>query len=409
MSRRNVPILFLFLAVALCCAQTPTERSFAAPVGKVEAALKKLPGGTSGPLPILDGFVDSGGRSLQGFERPYYQCTVRVTRTASGGSLVHVSAKITAWNTDPAHPRYEVMQSNGRLESDLLDRLEQSLGGAAAVKSPAGTAQASAAKVSRGNEQRSSAPEISAPMPQLPSASGMAKLPAQQEPQNSGLEQQARSLEDILRNQGRPTDLVAVKEDQTPVLQDPSSDGKVLFLASAEDEFEILDMNAEWVHVRISGLSRGWLRRAGLEMLDGSEALPESPAPAVAQAQDKQSTNASMSSSLFSVSGEEEGSFPGDWPPLKGKSVKIISIQQAPGTGKLTTPQDKMNFAEKLFREDTDKESSAGLVLIFDAQDGGIVAATRTTLDRWKTGVLSEEAFWKQCYLDPPEILGSSN
>ena len=405
MSRRSLAVC-LFLVTTLCWAQTPTERNFAAPVGKVEAALKKLPGGTSGPLPVLDGFVDSGGRSLQGFERPYYQCTVRVTRTASGGSLVHVNAKITAWNTDPAHPRYEVMQSNGRLESDLLDRLEQSLGVAPAAPST-GTARASVAKPS-GNKTPS-APEISAPMPQLPSTSGMAKLPAQPEQQNSGLEQQARSLEDILRNQGRPTDLVAVKEDQTPVLQDPSSDGKVLFLASAEDEFEILDTNAEWVHVRISGLSRGWLRRASVEMLDSSEAMPEAPAPAVAQSQDKQSTNASMSSSLFSVSGEEEGSFPGDWPPLKGKSVKIISIQQAPGTGKLTTPQDKMNFAEKLFRENTDKESSAGLVLIFDAEDGGIVAATRTTLDRWKTGVLSEEAFWKQCYLDPPEILGSSN
>jgi hypothetical protein len=37
------------------------------------------------------------------------------------------------------------------------------------------------------------------------------------------------------------------------------------------------------------------------------------------------------------------------------------------------------------------------------------VAATRAVLDLWKHGALSEQAFWKQCYLDPPEILGSAN
>lgn len=400
-------LLASFLVGLLSWAQTPAERSFSVPVAQVQAALRKLPGGTSGPLPILDGFVDSGGRSLQGFERPYYQYTVHVTATPSRGSLVHVSAKITAWNTDPAHPGYEVLRSNGRLESDLLDRLEQSLSASASVKSPAGTAGSGAAKSGGANAKAGPAPEISAPMPQLPSASVVPKLPAEHAQQNSGLEQQAKSLEDILRNQGHPTDLVAVKEDQTPVLRDPSSDAKVLFLASAEDEFQVLDMNAEWIHVRISGLSRGWLRRAGVEMLDGSELNVEPAAPAVAQT--KPTVDASMSSALFSVSGEEEGNFPGDWPPLKGKSVKIVSIQQAPGTGKITSPRDKMNFAEKLFREDSEKEPSAGLVLIFDAEDGGIVAATRAALQRWKTGALSEEAFWRECYLDPPEILGSAN
>jgi hypothetical protein len=109
------------------------------------------------------------------------------------------------------------------------------------------------------------------------------------------------------------------------------------------------------------------------------------------------------------VSSEEEGSFPGDWAPLKAKSVKIISIQQAVGTGRITSPQDKMHFAEDLFKKEGISKSAAGMVLIFDAEDGGMVAATQTVLDEWKNGALSEQALWKQCYLDPPEILGTNN
>jgi hypothetical protein len=246
-------------------------------------------------------------------------------------------------------------------------------------------------------------------MPQFPSASAMNTPPSPNtNEQDAGLEQEARSLEQLIKNQSHPTNLIAVKQDQTPVLQDPSSDAKVLFLASAEDEFEILDINPEWVHVRISGLSRGWLRRASVEMLDGSETVAD--AQKVAPAPERQSAKEqSLSSALFSVTGEEDGSFPGDWAPLKGKTVKIISIQQATGTGRISSPQDKMQFAEDLFTKEGANQSSAGLVLIFDAEDGGIVAATRAVVDEWKKGSLTEQALWKQCYLDPPEILGASD
>ena len=39
----------------------------------------------------------------------------------------------------------------------------------------------------------------------------------------------------------------------------PSLNAKAQFLASLHDEFELLDFDANWVHVRISGLSRGWI------------------------------------------------------------------------------------------------------------------------------------------------------
>jgi hypothetical protein len=160
--------------------------------------------------------------------------------------------------------------------------------------------------------------------------------------------------------------------------------------------------------VRISGLSRGWLRRASVEMLDGSERVADAQKLAIAPEQSLPKSG-SLSSALFSVSSEEEGSFPGDWATLKGKSVKIVSIQQAVGTGRITSPQDKMRFAEDLFKKESISKSATGMVLIFDAEDGGMVAATQAVLNEWKNGSLTEQALWKQCYLDPPEILGTNN
>ena len=411
MSIRQCCAIFLLFASVFGSAQDSTqEKTFSAPVSKVQAVLKNLPGGTSGPLPILDGFIVPGARSLDRYQRPYYQCTIRITPAPSGRSQVRVTAKITAWNTDPAHSGYEVLQSNGRLESDLLDRLQNRLAPNSESNATSTASPPTSSKSGGSASAKAAAPDISAPMPQFPGKSAGAMASTSSGTPDTALEQEARSLEELVQNQSHPTNLIAVKQDQTPVLQDPSSDAKVLFLASGEDEFEVLDMNPEWVHVRISGLSRGWVRRASVEILGGSENVADSKAGLAAQEQQSGTPGSlSSSSALFSVSGEEEGSFPGDWAPLKGKNVKIISVQQAPGTGRITSPQDKMHFAEGLLKSESAEQSAAGLVLIFDSEDGGMVAATRAVLDLWKNGSLSEQAFWRQCYRDPPEILGSAN
>jgi len=51
----------------------------------------------------------------------------------------------------------------------------------------------------------------------------------------------------------------------------------------------------------------------------------------------------------------------------------------------------------------------AGLVLIFDAVDGGMIAATAPTIQRWKAGTLTDAALWHQCYFDPPETFSVSS
>jgi hypothetical protein len=45
--------------------------------------------------------------------------------------------------------------------------------------------------------------------------------------------------------------------------------------------------------------------------------------------------------------------------------------------------------------------------VIFDTEDGGMIAATEPSIEKFNKGAITEQAFWKQCFIDPPEILGS--
>lgn len=377
------------LLTAVCgWAENNSERNFPQSAAEVQKALKTLAGGTSGPLPMLDGFVAPGTNAFEQYQRPFYKCTVTVA-PAGSGSKVRVNAKITAWHNNGARSGYEFLPSNGRLESDLLDRLQQALGkteSAAPVKARSTSAEA---------------PTIDAPTIQFPKhfepRAGAAPSVPKGDPD---LQREADNLGEILRNQSHPTNLVAVKKDQTPVRQTPALDGKVLFLASAEDEFEILEQNPDWIHVRISGLSRGWVRRSNVDTLDGSDASASEVLKSATGAPPA-TPSSPPAASVFSVTSEETGAFPGDWAPLKGKSVKIVSA----GSSRATSGEEKVNFAEQMFQKPNASSAAAGLVIIFDTEDGGMIAATSSLVAQLQKGTLSEDAFWKQCYVDPPEML----
>ena len=399
--RISQAVIACILCGAALAADAGPERTFTRSVAQVEAALKTLPGGSAGPLPVIDGFVASSVANLNQYQRPYYKCTVTVSPSSSGGSLVRVTAKITAWRNGGAKSGYEVLPSNGRLESDLLDRLQQALSASGGTPVSTGDSTLKA----ENKPARSDQPTIDAPTMQFPR-----RLEPKMPPQNAAtddpaLQREADSLSEILRNQSHPSNLVAVKKDQTPMLQTPSLDGKVLFLASAEDEFEVIEQNSDWVHVRISGLSRGWLRRSAVQMPDDLDHAATSPEAGVAT--QGAAGQKAMSESRFSVSSEETGNFPGDWAPLKAKRVNIVSVQAATGVG-ATSGEDKLKFAEEMFKKQSLSGTSEGLVVVFDTEDGGMIAATGASIERYKKGALSEDAFWKQCYVDPPEILGNA-
>jgi len=412
-----VTILWL-LAAPLSRAQgPPAERTFSQPKPVVEAAVRQLQASAAGRLPALDGFALAGEQPLDRFQKGYYQCTIQVASTPGGGSVVRVSAKITAWYNAPvaAKSGYQVLASNGRLESDLLDRLADAL----AAKPSNPVSSSTSAPAAPRSKSGASAPVTN--LPSAPSSAKRSAFPGTEQnpalaaspPPRSGendrpaddLEKEAKNLEEILRNQSHPTNLAAVRKSGTPVLTSPSEGAKVLFLAEAEDEFEILDSNESWVHVRISGLSRAWIRRSGLEMpgADSSEDSPPEPPPAPPVADNK---------APFQIENEQTASFPGGWEPLRGKTVRILSIQQAVGGTADTGSHAKLAFIKGLFEKefaDLTQASStaAGIVLIFDSADGGMVAATVPTLREWKAGKLSDEGLWRRCYFDPPEMFGS--
>jgi hypothetical protein len=401
------------LSASLSTAQNPPyARSFRQSKAVVEKALKQLQPTMSGRLPILDGFATAGEHPLNRYRRGYYQSAVQVTSMASGGAIVRVTTKITAWYADQTHSGYQVLLSSGRIESDILDELAEQL-----IGTP-GTVEASLPDFQHPNHDPASSTgvssahgggdsEISAPLPQVPGNAetfSSALKPTARElkksdaPQNKDSELQAEvaSLEEVLKNQAHPKNIVVVKKSGTQVVAKPSLSGKALFLASMHDEFEMLDFNQDWVHVRISGLSRGWIWRDSLEMPDG---IPDNPQVAMGPA---------PAADLFQVSREENAPFPGDWEALRGKYVKIVSVQKVHESARDAGPAAKLEFAkfvlDRSFGELARKtQELSGIVLIFDSVDGGMIAATFAALERWKSGKLSDAALWQQCFFDPPE------
>jgi hypothetical protein len=110
----------------------------------------------------------------------------------------------------------------------------------------------------------------------------------------------------------------------------------------------------------------------------------------------------------FRIEREENSLFPGDWEPLKGKMVKIYTVQPVSQDQIATGPRAKLSFASALLRKyaaETTASAPAldGIVVIFDAVDGGIIGSTLLNVQQLAGGSLSQENFWRHCYVDPPD------
>ena len=340
------------LARAQSGPSVPYERMFPQSRLVVEKTLKSMQNNLAGRLPVLEGFARSGAHPLERYQRGYYQTTVQVSATVSGGSLVRVSAKVTAWYSDDVASRsgYQLLTSNGRIEADLLDQLAEQLASIRqeqpsvatqpAESQPGGKSEPTAtAKTTLAVPKADSlidAPEVAkrgfSPSSTL-AASASTHDPGQEggDGADSALQAEARNLEEILKNQAHPNNLVAVRKSGTAVVGNPSLTAKPLFLASLHDEFEMLDFNRDWVHVRISGLSRGWIWRNSVEMPEGVPDTDTQSGPAPAAAAD-----------LFHVVRDENAQFPGDWEMLRGKNVKILSVQNVDEIAKQAGSKERL-------------------------------------------------------------------
>ncbi len=537
------------------------QRVFHHQKAEVEKAIQDLHATLKGRLPILGGFAESIDEQSDRLTRGYFECAVQVVANGPDETRVHVTAKITAWYTDPnpAQSGYRVLLSNGHVESDLLDRIDEALATKAPVtaapESPGSLASrpvasgenhptagsrpevtrirtwngdphsrieidvgaqvkyqatrisgpdriyfdientkidpellrtgvevesggllkrvrvgqnqqgiarvvlevdhakdysvsllpdpyrlvvdlyassAAAEEAARANAPASGpmATRLASPATRIDkstlaraglsaSASGLAGSPAaaviaapstsedieslrrrreQAEKELSDLSGVVQNLEEILRNQTHPTDIAVVRKSGTRVVSTASANSPVLFSADNEDEFQVLDTQPDWVHVLISGVSRGWIRRSDLNLPEGLNANSN-----------KADVAAPAAEPPFRVVREETNPFKGNWEPLKGKTVKIIWTAPASSEGKPAPALAKRNFAKSLlvtaYQEISSHDQAvAGVVIVFDSADGGQIAATLENLKQWQAGSLSEASFWRLCSVDPPEL-----
>jgi hypothetical protein len=434
-------LAFAFIA-ALAGAQTaPYERTFTKPATDVERVVRNLRPSSSGRLPTVDGFVEASDLPTDRYERGYYECTFQVVATPAGGASVRASAKITAWYNDPTPGRsgYRVLVSNGHIENDFLDQIQETLG-PGSVSKPSGSATAPPAaksnaapappvssgglrpqvrldpapldaRESTSNKNAAARDFASAPAqpeeaatPPLSSGESVASLKLQRaavEKRAQELSADIKNFEEILHNQVRPADLATVKKAGTHVLSKPAEGSPLLFSADAEDEFQVLELQGAWVHVQISGSSRGWIRRAQLD-------LPAEYRDSAADAGE----GAPAAADLFNISKDETTAFGGKWAPLAGKKVQVIWLEPA-SPNATSTAREKLTMARALF-EKTYHEMKPpapavdGVVIVFDAADGGQIAATIAGIKGLVDGSLAPAEFWRQCSLDPPESFQDS-
>jgi hypothetical protein len=403
--------LFLgaWIPATICGQAVPYARTLPKSKDEVEAALKEMQAYAGQKLPIVDGFVAVEDQPLSRYERAFYQFSIDLVPDAPGATTIRVTAKITAWyaDRDPSKSGYQVLPSNGRLELDLLDRLSDKLGGKSLVSVSRSTLQAPRPKLdlSAGSAGSVVASARSGSVPGAAvSVSGgdeVAALRMKREAEERRMQQvnaELQSLQEIQHNQAHPENLVVVKQSGTPVFAKPALGSPVLFTAAGDDEFEFLDVDGAWIHVQISGASRGYIRRSSVE-------LPE---PLAARLKSPNATSSDEKQDVFRVAREETGTFPGNWESLRGKPVKIYTVQAISANAKETSATSKLEFAASLFskfsRASTAPANSVeGVVIIFDSADGGIIGSTVSGAQQFASGSLSREAFWKQCYMDPPD------
>ncbi len=414
-TRRTMACVVFYAVVSVSIAHAQNvhqERTLHASKDAVERALRDLHAERGGKLPTLEGFATPPADALDKYQSGYYSYSIKVDSVSSAETTVRVSAKITAWykGDSAADSGYRVLPSNGRLESDFLDNLDDALkstslnASSTAVTAPSATAWLPPGDRSSTVPDAPSSTHQSSILKSRVTASSISHSPQDspdraeddaRERRAQKLIEQGNSLRDILRNQTRLSNLAVIKESKTPIWERPLEGSETVLIADAEDEFQIVDTAGDWVHVQVSGVSRGWLRRDQVDV------------PAASAASVSASENDLDRAPSFQQTREEILVFPGKWEPLDGKKVKIIWIQ--PLNQKSFGREPKLKLVESVFRNSFNDASGAtpplaGVVVILDSEDGGMAATTMAALQQWHARHLPDGAFWKSCLLDPAYV-----
>ena len=356
---RMLAFVVTCIAIARCEAKTYTSSEI-----EVRQALHELRAFESLQLPLLEGFVAVDPELLQHCARPFYQFQVDL-RPEGGQTNVQIKATVTAWCTDPgtSNSGYRVFASSGRLEADLLQRLDEHLNDSLEKL------RLNCASVEK---------EIVYVRSELAST----------EQRRHELEEEIGNLEAFVTAQSAPLKLTFVA--RPAVIRDRPS-GRALFRAETDDELEAIEERSGWVQVRLGKTSSGWIPKSAL--MAAANPRPSSPG-------------------RYIIQREEISEFSGTWDTLRGKKALIVWIRPGNESADPKSEPNKWKYAKQRFAEHYHEvvhfpQSVSGVVLIFDEPDGGVAAASIEDIRGWIDGLLPEKAFTTRCSLDPPEAFRS--
>jgi hypothetical protein len=445
----------LCLALTIACgvlwAQAPAaggEREYPFAPEKVRKALEQAGAYSGQRLPMLDGFVSADAGQLDQYEKPYFQYRIHLVPASAGSTRVKIEARITAqYAAAGTHAlQYRALPSNGRLETDMLDRLAETLGirgeldaGGSPASSPAGGFPAVLSPVT--SAAVVAARERSVPLrPGTPQEQLDAVLRERQavRERTAALRTQLVQLEGLVASAEPVKQYASVKRDGAGMMSRMSFGGPVLFRAQEGDEFEVVNQQQDWTLVRLGPSSTAWVQTDELEFPPGllvkqeakqnveQEVSREAPAdlgqqtavppvqtPGVrASSRSVGEANASSAAAQpdlgFWVSHEEVKAFSGDWSGLQGKKALFVYAQPRGLLTELFNDDRKLAFVKRVFasRYQTANRPNArfeGIVVIFMGGRGGVAAATVADIRQWSEGSVAEGTFLSRCSLDPAD------
>jgi hypothetical protein len=425
------------------------EREWPYPAALVKKNLEHLRAYEGARLPTLEGFIPEQVRHLELYEQPYYQYRITLTPIDANKTRVKVEAKITAYYADTrtAHSEYKTLPSNGRLESDLLERLGRALPSMTPTKgdSPSATPASYSNRPGATSSSQPSAPLHAAvgigsapasvsnsPVASLDQPQKLQGTPEQQLDAVLAQRQTIRDKSDNVLSQiqsiqsgksaAKHVEFGAVRHSGVGVMSRTNYGGPVLFRAQADDEFEVLEVQGEWTKVSLGAgagpNASGWIESDELNIPAGvlqaatrtsapapSAAAKEAPAPDPAPAAPSATSNKAVDLGFW-VSREEVSKFAGEWGHLKGKSVLYVYAQPRGVLSDLASDDTRLAYAKRIFESRAQKADSAGayegVVVVFMGSKGGVAAATLGDIRQWVQGSIPEAAFMSRCSLDLP-------
>jgi hypothetical protein len=383
----------------------------------VKHALEQIGGFGGAKLPVVDGFVSPLVADVDHYERPYYQYRVQFEQGDGKATTVKIEARITAWyaGADLAHSQYRSLPSNGRLENDLLDRLQDALSPAAAKpamgvipkSNPAGLAPAD----SSNHPDTTPAPATRPATPMKPVAPAnpqeqLDAVLAQRQEVREKTATVAAKLESLKAGNDKSSEaskFASVKHSGVGVMSRKNFGGPVLFRAQSEDEFEVQSTESGWATVKLADGSTGYIQADELTLPPGWVERPALAATETAV----QASKASDPDLDFWVSREDVNVFSGDWARLKGKKVLFVYAQPRGVLSDIAGDDAKLAYAKRIFTNRLRSVNQAstgveGVVVVFMGNRGGVAAATLSDIQQWVTGDIGDEAFVNRCSLDPP-------